>query len=112
MGFPPVAIRPGEHACCRLPCEEGRELLVRLARELDFEAAATVAAVIDERRAAPICLDLADLDFVDVAGLRALRGTNGHPVTISSPSDAVRRLIALVGWDSDPAVELRFGYAV
>jgi anti-anti-sigma factor len=85
---------------------------VRLARELDFEAAATVAAVIDERRAAPICLDLADLDFVDVAGLRALRGTNGHPVTISSASDAVRRLIALVGWDSDPAVELRFGYAV
>ena len=61
---------------------------------------------------APICPDLADLDFVDVAGLRALRGTNGHPVTISSPSDAVRRLIALVGWDSDPAVELRFGYAV
>ena len=44
--------------------------------------------------------------------LGALRGTNGHPVTMSSPSDAVRRLIALVGWDSDPAVELRFGYAV
>lgn len=84
-----------------------REHVVRLTGELDVEAAASVAAVIDERCDGPICLDLADLDFVDVAGLRALRGTKQHPITIAAPSDSVLRLVGLLGWDSDPAVELR-----
>ena len=51
--------------------------------------------------------DLADLEFVDVAGLRALRGTHGHPIAIAAPSDAVLRLVGMLGWDSDPGVELR-----
>ncbi|HVF80094.1 MAG TPA: TetR family transcriptional regulator [Solirubrobacteraceae bacterium] len=85
----------------------GPHHVVRLAGELDVEAAATVAAVIDKRCDGPIRLDLADLDFVDVAGLRALRGTRQHPITIADPSDAVLHLIGLLGWDSDPAVELR-----
>ena len=80
---------------------------MRLAGELDVETAATVAAVIDEHvEVGPIRLDLAELEFVDVAGLRALRGTNHHPITIAAPSDAVLRLIDLLGWDSDPSVEL------
>ena len=81
--------------------------VVRLAGELDAEAAASVAAVIDARFDGPICLDLAELEFVDVAGLRALRGTHDQPITITAPSAAVRRLIDVLGWDSDPGVELR-----
>jgi anti-anti-sigma factor len=86
----------------------GREHVVRLAGELDAEAAATVAAVIDERCDGPIFVDLAGLDFVDVAGLRALRGTKHHPITIATPSESVQRLIGMLGWDSDPGVELRY----
>ena len=85
----------------------GPERILRLAGELDVEAAATVAAVIDARGDGPICVDLADLEFVDVAGLRALRGTHGHPIAIAAPSDAVLRLVGMLGWDSDPGVELR-----
>jgi anti-anti-sigma factor len=85
----------------------GPEHVVRLAGELDAEAAAAVAAVIDERGDGPICLDLSDLEFVDVAGLRALRGTKHHPITIAAPSDAVLRLVDLLGWDADPGVELQ-----
>ena len=90
----------------------GPEPALRLTGELDVEAAATIAAVIDEQCDRPIRLDLADLDFVDVAGLRALRGTNHHPITIAAPSDAVLRLIGLLGWDSDPDVELQPARAV
>ena len=90
----------------------GHECVVRLTGELDVETAATVAAVIDERCDGPVCLDLADLDFVDVAGLRALRGSKDHPIAIAGPSDAVLRLVTMLGWDSDPAVELRPALAV
>lgn len=79
---------------------------VRLAGELDAETAATVVALVDEQGHGPICLDLSELEFVDVAGLRALRGTKHHPITIAAQSDAVLRLIELVGWDSDPGVDL------
>lgn len=66
----------------------GPKRVVRLAGELDIEAAATVATVIDEREDHPVCLDLAGVEFVDVAGLRALRGTKAHPITMAAPSDA------------------------
>ena len=85
----------------------GPERVLRLAGELDDEAAATVAAVIDERCAGTIHVDLAELEFVDVGGLRALRGTKRHPITIAAPSDAVLRVIGLLGWDSDPDVDLQ-----
>jgi AcrR family transcriptional regulator len=84
----------------------GPERTVRLAGELDAEATATVAAILDERRDGPICFDLAELEFVDVAGLRALRGTQQHPITIAAPSDAVLRLVGMLGWDLDPDVVL------
>ena len=84
----------------------GQERVLRLAGELDAECAATVAAVIDERGEELIRLDLSALEFVDVAGLRALRGTKQHPITIAAPSEAVLRLADLLGWDSDPGVEL------
>lgn len=81
--------------------------VVRLAGELDAEAAATVVALIDKRGERPICLDLSELEFVDVAGLRALRGTQQHPIAIAAPSDAVLRLVGMLGWDADPDVQLR-----
>jgi AcrR family transcriptional regulator len=85
----------------------GPEHVVRLAGDLDAEAAAAVAAVIDSHEDPPVRLDLAEIEFVDVAGLRALRGTRAHPITIAAPSDAVLRLVDLLGWDSDPGVELQ-----
>jgi anti-anti-sigma factor len=87
----------------------GAEPTLRLSGELDAETAATVAAVIDERYDGRISLDLTDLEFVDVAGLRALRGTQDRPIAIVAPSDAVQRLIGMLGWDSDPDVLVRPG---
>jgi AcrR family transcriptional regulator len=85
----------------------GPERVLLLAGELDVEAAGTVAAVIDARCDGPVHFDLAGLEFADVAGLRALRGTRHHPVTIAAPSDAAARVIGLLGWDSDPDVHLQ-----
>jgi anti-anti-sigma factor len=82
----------------------GPEPTLRLSGQLDAETAASVAAVIDERYDGRISLDLSGLEFVDVAGLRALRGTNARPIAIVAPSDAVRRLVGMLGWDSDPDV--------
>ena len=85
----------------------GPERMVRLAGELDAEAAATVAAMLDERSGGPICFDLSGLQFVDVAGLRALRGANHRSISLTAPSDAVLQLVDLLGWDSDPTIEFR-----
>ena len=82
----------------------GTECVVRLTGELDAETAATVAALIDERCDGPIRLNLAELEFADVAGLRALRGSKSHPIAIVAPSEAVLRLVGILGWDSDPDV--------
>ncbi|HTE62522.1 MAG TPA: MEDS domain-containing protein [Solirubrobacteraceae bacterium] len=74
--------------------------------ELDFGCAQTVGDVLEAHFHGPLRLDLADLQFVDVAGMRALRGRTGQRVTIIPASDAVRRLLGLMGWDTDPAIEI------
>lgn len=79
---------------------------LRLAGELDFGCAQTVSDVLDAYFHGPLRLDLADLSYVDVAGMRALRGRKGQRLTISPGSDAVRRLLALMAWDTDPGIEL------
>jgi anti-anti-sigma regulatory factor len=79
---------------------------LRLAGELDFGCAQTVSDVLDAHFHGPLRLDLADLSYVDVAGMRALRGRKGQRLTISPGSDAVRRLLALLAWDTDPGIEL------
>jgi STAS domain-containing protein len=65
-----------------------------------------VSEVLDAHFHGPLRLDLANLSYVDVAGMRALRGRRGQRLTISPASDAVRRLLALLAWDTDPDVEL------
>jgi ABC-type transporter Mla MlaB component len=80
---------------------------LRLAGELDFGCAAVLASVLDTHFHGPLSLDLDGLSYVDVAGMRALRGRKGQPVTIHAASDAVRRMAELLAWDTDPTVDVR-----
>jgi ABC-type transporter Mla MlaB component len=79
---------------------------LRLAGELDYESADDLATVLDEHFSGPRRLDLADLSYVDVSAMRALRGPSGQPLTIAGASEPVRRLVDLLGWDTDPTVEV------
>jgi anti-anti-sigma regulatory factor len=79
---------------------------LRLAGELDVAGASDLSAVLAAHFHGPLRLDLSDLSFVDVVGMRALRGRIGQRLTIVAASDQVRRLIALLDWDSDPDIEL------
>ena len=94
--------RDGELAAAR---DHSRDAL-RLAGELDFGCAQTVSEVLRDHFDGPLRLDLADLSYVDVAGMRALRARKGQRLAISPASDAVRQLLALLAWDTDPAVEV------
>jgi hypothetical protein len=62
--------------------------------------------VLDAHFPGPLRLDLGDLSFVDVAGMRALRGRPGRSLTVGPVSDAVRQMLALLAWDTDPDVEI------
>jgi ABC-type transporter Mla MlaB component len=77
---------------------------LRLAGELDYASADTLAGVLAAHFHGDLRLDLADLEYVDVAGMRALRGRVGQPIQITSASDSVRRLVELMAWDTDPDV--------
>jgi ABC-type transporter Mla MlaB component len=79
---------------------------LRLAGELDFACADALAGVLDAHYHGTLRLDLADLGYVDGAGLRALRGRTGQHLTITSASQPVRRLLGLLGWDTDPGIEI------
>jgi ABC-type transporter Mla MlaB component len=94
--------RDGELAAAR----DRRRDALRLSGELDFGCAQTLSDVLDAHFHGPLRLDLADLSYVDVAGMRALRGRRGQPLTIAPASNAVRRLLALLAWDTDPGIEL------
>lgn len=72
--------------------------VLRLAGALDFAAAEVVSGVLDRHFAGEIHLDLADIDFIDVAGVRSLRGGRGRAPTIDRASDAVVKLLSLLGW--------------
>jgi anti-anti-sigma factor len=84
-------------------------LEVRLAGELDMAAAFRLEPELDRLLAAgdvrALVLDLADVGFVDSAGLGALlsirerTGRLGIELAIARPSDAVRRLLELAGSD-------------
>jgi anti-anti-sigma factor len=80
--------------------------VLRIAGELDVANAGDLSAVLAAHFHGPLRLDLADLSFVDAVGLRALRGRSGQRLTIVAASGQVRRLVELLGWDTDPGVEL------
>jgi hypothetical protein len=79
---------------------------LRLSGELDFGCAETVSDVLDAHFHGPLRLDLADLKYVDVAGMRALRGRKGQRLTIAPASPAVCRLLGLLAWDTDTGIAL------
>jgi ABC-type transporter Mla MlaB component len=104
-----VDLSPELAALVRTGCLAGARVdgrTLRLAGELDFACADTLISILGSHFHGPLELDLADLDYVDVAGMRALRGRMGQQVTITGASDGVRRLLALLGWDTEPDVEL------
>jgi anti-anti-sigma regulatory factor len=80
--------------------------LLRLAGTLDFTAADVVSLVLDSNFDGDLRLDLADLDFIDVAGLRSLRGERSRALSIDAASQPVRRLLDLLGWDDAPAIRV------
>jgi ABC-type transporter Mla MlaB component len=79
---------------------------LRLCGELDFGCADAVAGMLDAHYHGQLRLDLAEIGYVDVAGFRALRGKNGRRLVITSASEPVRTLLRLLGWDTDPAIEI------
>ncbi|HEX7300812.1 MAG TPA: MEDS domain-containing protein, partial [Solirubrobacteraceae bacterium] len=79
---------------------------LRLAGELDFVSADAVVGVLDAHFHGELRYDLADLRYVDVAGMRALRGRKGQRVSISAASEPVRQLFALMAWDTDDGIDL------
>ena len=79
---------------------------LRLAGDLDFETIAGLLDYLDAHVHGPLRVDLADVVFADVAGMRALRGPPHGQLTIAGASEPVRRLVGLLGWDTDPAVQV------
>jgi ABC-type transporter Mla MlaB component len=95
-------VRTGYLVAARI--DDGQTL--RLAGELDFACADALASVLDAHLDEPMRLELAELRYVDVAGMRAMRGRTGRRLTITGASAPVRRMLELLGWDTDPTVEV------
>jgi anti-anti-sigma regulatory factor len=98
--------RAGNLAAARTGARDGDGEALRLAGELDYAAAGPLAAVLAAHFHGQLVVDLGDLEFVDVAGMRALRGRMGQPLRITAASATVKRLLALLAWDTDPLVEI------
>jgi ABC-type transporter Mla MlaB component len=94
--------RDADLACARV-LRTGR---LRVAGELDYDCADTLADVLHSRLGGDLRVDLADLRFVDVVGMRALRTQAAQRLSIAGASEPVRRLLALMGWDTDPQIEV------
>ena len=77
---------------------------LRLAGDLDFETVRGLLGFLDDNVDGLLRVDLADVEFADVAGMRALRGGRPRQLMIAGASDPVRRLVGLLGWDTDPGV--------
>jgi ABC-type transporter Mla MlaB component len=94
--------RDADLACARVL----RTGALRVAGELDYDCADTLADALRSRLAGDLRVDLADLRFVDVVGMRALRTQPARRLSIAGASQPVRRLLALMGWDTDPQIEV------
>jgi ABC-type transporter Mla MlaB component len=96
--------RDGYLAAARIG--HGAQATLRLCGDLDFDSADAVASVLGAHFHGRLRLDLQDLEFIDVCGMRALRGRTRQPLTIVGASACVHRLLALLAWDTDPAIEV------
>lgn len=92
--------------------EDGR-VRVRLRGELDLAGAPVVAECLRSLRARreTVLLDLDELDFIDMSGLRVLlraaedASRDGWTLTVTRGSPAVRRLRSLVHVDGQPSLD-------
>jgi anti-sigma B factor antagonist len=86
----------------------GDTCLLAVSGELDMATARQLRAALDAESEgdAPIVVDLAALDFIDITGLRALLDAAGHAAAkglgfeVLNPSASVRRLLDLTGLGS------------
>jgi len=84
-----------------------------VAGAVDTTTVPALAAVLNKRAAAAghedIRLDVAGLEFIDVAGLRAIVETagrlQGRVLRMTNLAPALRRVVSLVGWDQSPGLE-------
>jgi hypothetical protein len=74
--------RDGYMAAARVG--RGPKATLRLCGELDFGCADTLASILGAHYHGRLRLDLEDLEFVDVAGMRALRGRTAQPLTVGA----------------------------
>jgi anti-sigma B factor antagonist len=89
-----IAVSRAGDSCC-----------LAVSGELDMATAPRLRAALDAglERDASMVVDLASLDFIDMAGLRALldaaarAGANGRRFELLNPSPAVGRLLELTG---------------
>lgn len=87
----------GRSGCLAAAMDRSANAL-RLAGELDFDCATAVGDTLHAQFHGPLRLDLADLRFIDVTGLRALRGRTGQLITViggvvyDPPADGAARL--------------------
>jgi len=93
--------REGCLAAGRLPTG-----VLRVTGKLDFDSAPALEGALDAHEPGERRFDLDDVSYVDMAGMRALRGRTRQPLTITSASPTVRRFLELLAWDTDPLVTL------
>lgn len=91
--------REGSLGAGRLPSG-----VLRLTGKLDFDSAPALEGALGAHESGERRFDLGDVSYVDVVGMRALRGRTRQPLTITSASPTVRRFLKLLAWDTDPLV--------
>lgn len=76
-----------------------KDRMVKVSGELDLASTGDLEAACRTPPGKNLMLDLSDVEFIDVAGLRALLALRpgDERLTLVSPSKVVRRLITLAG---------------
>ncbi|MCK2212232.1 MEDS domain-containing protein [Actinomadura sp. ATCC 31491] len=96
--------------------EPGGELVLRLRGTIDRNTAPAWHAVLDHAAGAggDVWVDLSELEFIDVAGTRALaraagRMSDGHRLRVRHASAALRKVLRLTGWDGATGLSIEGG---
>ncbi|CAN5897597.1 hypothetical protein BH23ACT5_BH23ACT5_15910 [soil metagenome] len=83
---------------------EGASAMVAVTGELDLATAPRLELNLGwcRRTSSSIVLDLSDITFIDLAGLKPILASihSGHPTSIRSTSKVVRRLLFLIDLES------------